>query len=55
MIERLKFLIDQSEGKPALKVIFLNIAAMPEDEQEAALALVESFVNNNRRQVTPIT
>lgn len=41
MIERLKFLIDQSENNPKVKSILLKVAKMPEDKQEDTLKLIE--------------
>ena len=44
MIEKLKFLIDQSENSPKAKAIFLKVAEMPEDKQEATLKLIEALI-----------
>ena len=46
MIEKLKFLIDQSENNPKLKAILLKVAAMKEESQENALKLIEILVEN---------
>lgn len=44
MIERLKFLIDQSENKPKVKRILLKVAEMPENKQEDTLKLIEMMI-----------
>lgn len=44
MIDKLKFLIDQSEDKPKVKELLLKIAQMPENKQEATLQLVELII-----------
>ncbi len=44
MIDKLKFLIDECENKPALKKVLLNVASLPEDKQEAMLQLIEMMV-----------
>ena len=44
MIDKLKFMIDQSESNPKLKAIFLKVAEMPEDKQEKMLELIELMV-----------
>lgn len=40
MIERLKLCIDACEDNPKLKEIFLKVAALPEDKQDAVLELI---------------
>ena len=45
MIEELKFLIDQCEDKPKIKELFLKIAALKEDKQQAALDLVKMMMS----------
>jgi hypothetical protein len=44
MIEKLKFLIDQSEGNPKIKSILLKVAEMPENKQEDTLKLIELMI-----------
>ena len=44
MIDKLKFLIDQSESNPKLKGILLKVAELPEDKQEDAIKLIELLV-----------
>ena len=46
MIDKLKFIIDQSEDKPKLKKILLKVAEMPEDKQEGTLQLIELMLKN---------
>ena len=41
MIEKLKFMIDQTEHNPKLKSLMLKVAEMPEDKQEDTLKLME--------------
>ena len=48
MIDKLKFLIDESEGNPKIKSILLKIAEMPEDKQDDTLRLVEMMVGVER-------
>ena len=50
MIDKLKFLIDQTEDKPKLKEILLKIAMLSEDKQEAMLGIVEILVENRGRE-----
>lgn len=50
MIEKLKFLIDESEDNPKLKSMLLAIAQMPESKQEEALQLVELMIKAKRRE-----
>lgn len=45
MIDKLKFLIDQSESNPKLKSILLKVAELPEDKQEDTLKLIELMLN----------
>jgi len=44
MIDKLKFLIDESENKPKIKAILLKVASMPENRQEDALKLIELMI-----------
>ena len=44
MIDKLKFLIDETEDKPKLKSLLLKVASMPEDKQETALQLIEMMI-----------
>jgi hypothetical protein len=44
MIDKLKFLIDQSEDNPKLKSILLKIAELKEDKQEDMLKLIELLI-----------
>ena len=46
MIDKLKFMIDQSEDKPKIKSILLKVAEMPEDKQGMALDLIELMLKN---------
>ncbi len=46
MIDKLKFLIDQSENNPKVKDLLLTIAKMPENKQETTLDLIEMIINN---------
>lgn len=48
MIEKLKFLIDNSEDKPKIKELLLNVAELPESKQEDALKLIELLVSSKR-------
>ena len=48
MIDKLKFLIDQSENSPKLKSILLKVAEMPEDKQEATLEFMKLFIEAGR-------
>jgi len=45
MIDKLKFLIDETEDNPKLKSILLKVAEMPENKQEMTLKLIEVMVN----------
>lgn len=47
MIEELKLMIDQSEGKPKVKSILLKIAEMPENKQEDTLKLIRLMLVNS--------
>lgn len=44
MIDKLKFCIDESENNPKLKSILLEIAKLPESQQEIVLNAVEKGV-----------
>ena len=44
MIDKLKFLIDESENNPKLKAILLKVAEMPENKQEDTLKLIEMMI-----------
>lgn len=44
MIDKLKFLIDQTENNPKLKSILLKVAEMPENKQEDTLKLIEMMI-----------
>jgi hypothetical protein len=44
MIDKLKFLIDQSENKPKIKALLLRIAELPENKQATALDLIEIVI-----------
>ena len=46
MIDRLKFLIDKSEGNLKIKLLLLKVAEMPEDKQESALQFIELMIKN---------
>lgn len=46
MIEKLKFLIDNSENNPKIKSILLKVAEMPENKQEMTLQLIELMIKN---------
>ena len=46
MIDKLKFLIDESENSPKLKSILLKVAEMPEDKQEGTLQLIELILRS---------
>jgi len=46
MIDKLKFMIDQSEDKPKIKSILLKVAEMPEDKQRMTLDLIELMLKN---------
>ena len=46
MIEKLKFMIDQTEHNPKLKSLMLKVAEMPEDKQEDTLKLMEMMLKN---------
>lgn len=46
MISKLKLLIDNAENMPAIKKILLDIAALPESQQEDAMILVHALVNS---------
>ena len=48
MIERLKFMIDQSEDKPKIKSILLKVAEMPENKQEMTLDLMKLIINKKK-------
>jgi len=45
MIDKLKFMIDQSEDKPKIKSLLLKIAELKEENQENALKLIEILIN----------
>jgi hypothetical protein len=45
MIEKLKFMIDQSENNPKLKKIFLQVAELPEEKQETMLEIMQIMVD----------
>jgi hypothetical protein len=49
MIDKLKFLIDQSENNPKIKSILLKVAEMPEDKQEDTLKLIALLIQNKLR------
>jgi hypothetical protein len=44
MIDKLKFLIDESEDNPKVKAILLKVAEMPENKQEDTLKLIEMMI-----------
>ena len=44
MIDKLKFMIDESEDKPKIKKILLKVAEMPEEKQELTLKFIEQFI-----------
>ena len=44
MIDKLKFLIDASEGNPRLKSILLRVANLPEDKQSIMLDMIELLI-----------
>jgi len=44
MIDKLKFLIDESEDKLKIKKLLLKVAEMPEDKQEMTLKFIEDFI-----------
>jgi len=44
MIDKLKFLIDESENNPKIKSLLLKVAEMPEDKQEDTLKLIEMML-----------
>ena len=46
MIDKLKFLIDQSEDNPKIKDILLKVAHMPENKQELTLQLIEMMIKS---------
>ena len=45
MIDELKYLIDEAEGKPAVKEILLKVAALKEENQKAALDLIKLILD----------
>jgi len=44
MIDKLKFLIDQTEDNPKLKLLLLKVAEMPENKQEDTLKFIEMMI-----------
>ena len=44
MIDKLKFLIDQTENNPKLKSLLLKVAEMPENKQEDTLKFIEMMI-----------
>jgi hypothetical protein len=48
MIDKLKFLIDGCEHNPKLKSLLLKVAALPEDQQEGALLVMEVMLRAKR-------
>ena len=44
MIDKLKFLIDQSEDEPKIKKLLLKVAEMDEDKQEYTLDLIQMIL-----------
>lgn len=51
MIDKLKFMIDQSEDKPKIKSILLKVAELPEDKQEKTLNLIKIMIEDKIRKV----
>jgi hypothetical protein len=51
MIDRLKFLIDESEDKPKVKEILLKVASMPENKQEVTLQLIQMIIDAEKKGV----
>lgn len=50
MIDKLKFLIDESENMPKVKSLLLKVAELPEDKQDMALQLVELIIKNKNKK-----
>jgi hypothetical protein len=48
MIDKLKWLIDQSENNPKNKELLLKVAEMPENKQEDTLKFIELFLEAKR-------
>lgn len=51
MIDKLKFLIDESEDKPKLKKIFLKVAELDEDKQETMIGFLEILVQFEKTEI----
>jgi hypothetical protein len=52
MIEELQFMINESENKPKIKQLLLNIAALPEEKQKLMLAFLKDFLRRNEEDVS---
>jgi len=48
MTERLKAALDLAEGKPKLKDILLQVAAMPESQQDKTLDAIRAVISGLR-------
>lgn len=45
MIQKLKYMIDECEHNPKLKSICLQLAGLPESEQEQAISVVKELLS----------